>query len=89
MIPTVGETTLMAERIQELLGCRYPNWVKLEFYLIIKVQSVTFLAPPPNGTSEFFNTLNHPQFANPDTFRVISSTAVNPRVIQLALRLSF
>ena len=40
--------------------------------------------------TEFFNTLNHPQFANPDTnftsptFGVISSTAVNPRVIQLA-----
>jgi hypothetical protein len=45
--------------------------------------------------SEFFNALNHPQFANPDTnftsptFGVISSTAVNPRVIQLALRLVF
>jgi hypothetical protein len=45
--------------------------------------------------AEFFNTLNHPQFANPDTnftsptFGVISSTAVNPRVIQLALKLAF
>jgi hypothetical protein len=45
--------------------------------------------------TEFFNTLNHPQFANPDsnftspTFGVINSTAVNPRVIQLALRLAF
>jgi hypothetical protein len=45
--------------------------------------------------AEFFNTLNHPQFANPDTnftsptFGVINSTAVNPRVIQLALRLAF
>jgi hypothetical protein len=45
--------------------------------------------------AEFFNTLNHPQFANPDTnftsptFGVISSTAVNPRVIQLALKLEF
>lgn len=43
---------------------------------------------------EFFNALNHPQFANPDsnfsspTFGVISSTSVNPRVIQLALRFS-
>jgi hypothetical protein len=52
-----------------------------------------------NGTLlfrvEFFNALNHPQFANPDTnfssptFGVISSTSVNPRVIQLALRFSF
>jgi hypothetical protein len=44
--------------------------------------------------AEFFNALNHPQFANPDTnfssptFGVIAGTAVNPRVIQLALRFS-
>jgi carboxypeptidase family protein len=45
--------------------------------------------------AEFYNALNHPQFANPDTnftsptFGVISSTAVNPRVGQLAVRYSF
>jgi hypothetical protein len=45
--------------------------------------------------AEFYNALNHPQFVNPDTnfssstFGVISSTAVNPRIIQLALRFSF
>jgi TonB dependent receptor/Carboxypeptidase regulatory-like domain len=45
--------------------------------------------------AEFFNALNHPQFANPDanfsspTFGVISSTSVNPRIVQLALRFSF
>jgi hypothetical protein len=45
--------------------------------------------------AEFYNALNHPQFANPDTnftsptFGVISSTAVNPRVGQLALRFAF
>jgi len=45
--------------------------------------------------AEFFNAFNHPQFANPDTnfssptFGVISSTAVNARVGQVALRLSF
>lgn len=44
--------------------------------------------------AEFFNALNHPQFANPDsnftspTFGLISSTAVNPRVGQLALKLT-
>ena len=44
---------------------------------------------------EFFNVFNHPQFADPDnnfssaTFGVISSTSVNPRVGQLALKLSF
>jgi len=45
--------------------------------------------------AEFYNALNHPQFANPDsnftspTFGVISSTAVNPRVGQLALKFAF
>jgi hypothetical protein len=44
---------------------------------------------------EFFNALNHPQFANPDanftspTFGVISATAVNPRVGQLGLKFAF
>jgi hypothetical protein len=44
---------------------------------------------------EFFNAFNHEQFANPDTnlssptFGVINSTAVTPRVGQLALRLVF
>jgi Carboxypeptidase regulatory-like domain/TonB dependent receptor len=55
---------------------------------------------PQEGSSlqfraEFFNVFNHPQFADPDnnfssaTFGVISSTSVNLRVGQLALKLSF
>jgi hypothetical protein len=45
--------------------------------------------------AEFYNALNHPQFAAPDanftspTFGVISSTAVNARVGQLAVKLAF
>jgi len=45
--------------------------------------------------AEFFNALNHSQFANPDTefgsptFGVINSTAVNGRIGQLALKFSF
>ena len=45
--------------------------------------------------AEFYNALNHPQFGNPDnnftspTFGVISNTAVNARVVQLAIRLAF
>ena len=44
---------------------------------------------------EFYNALNHPQFSNPDSnftspaFGVISTTAVNARVVQLALKLVF
>jgi hypothetical protein len=46
--------------------------------------------------SEFFNTLNHPQFNNPgsnrgasSTFGVISSAAVSPRIVQFALKYVF
>jgi hypothetical protein len=45
--------------------------------------------------AEFYNALNHTQFANPDssftspTFGVISSTAVNARVGQLAMKYAF
>jgi TonB dependent receptor/Carboxypeptidase regulatory-like domain len=44
---------------------------------------------------EFYNLLNHPQFADPDnnfkspSFGVINSTSVNSRVGQLALKFSF
>lgn len=45
--------------------------------------------------AEFYNALNHPQFANPDanftspSFGAITSTSVNARVGQLAMRLAF
>ena len=45
--------------------------------------------------SEFFNVLNHPNFGPPNTsfgdraFGTISSTALLPRVGQLALKLNF
>jgi hypothetical protein len=68
--------------------------------LDIAVAKTLPLVWPHDGSSlevraEFFNAFNHPQFANPDanftspTFGVISSTAVNPRVGQVAVRFGF
>jgi hypothetical protein len=45
--------------------------------------------------TEFFNAFNHPQFGNPSLFAgiggygVISTTVVNPRLVQFALKYSF
>ncbi len=44
---------------------------------------------------EFYNALNHPQFANPGTtlgtatFGVITQTSVAPRLIQFAVKYLF
>jgi hypothetical protein len=73
-----------------------PGQANLDFAV---TKEVTVSWPREKSTvefrAEFYNALNHPQFANPDsnfsspTFGVISSTAVNPRVGQLALKLNF
>jgi len=48
-----------------------------------------------NFRAEFFNLFNHPQFGlpindiNANGFGAVNSTVNNPRLIQLALKLSF
>jgi hypothetical protein len=45
--------------------------------------------------AEFFNAFNTTQFSSPgtnvsaSTFGVVSSTAVSPRIVQMALKLNF
>ena len=63
--------------------------------------SKRFCIPWPNETAnlvfraDFFNLFNHTQFSNPGTtfgsptLGEITSTSVNPRIIQLALRFTF
>ncbi len=65
---------------------------------IVKRTRLHFLTEGSNleFRTEFFNVFNTPQFSNPGTsvssaatFGVISSTSVNPRIIQFALKLNF
>jgi Carboxypeptidase regulatory-like domain/TonB dependent receptor len=64
---------------------------------IIKRTGISHLGEGANleFRAEFFNAFNTPQFSNPDgaysdtSFGQITSTAVNPRFIQLALKLNF
>jgi len=73
-----------------VLGPGQANWDMSvsKLFTVKEGQTVQF-------RSEFFNTFNHPQFANPGlnaavaTFGQITLTSVSPRVIQLALKYSF
>jgi hypothetical protein len=74
-----------------ILGPGNVNWDTsiLKTTHITEKQTIQFRA-------DFFNILNHAQFSNPgvaqntpNTFGVITTTAVNPRIIQFALKFMF
>jgi len=74
-----------------ILGPGQVNWDTslMKTTKITEKQTVQF-------RTDFFNILNHPQFANPglqqstpNTFGVITATAVNPRIIQFGLKYIF
>jgi hypothetical protein len=64
---------------------------------IIKRTPLRFISESTNVEfrAELFNAFNHPQFGNPGTnasqatFGVISTTSVNPRIIQFGLKFNF
>ena len=71
-----------------------------QFNVDLSVMRNVPLSWPKEGSSiqfraDFFDALNHPQFSNPNatfgssSFGIITSTAVNPRVGQLALKIIF
>lgn len=73
-----------------------PGQVNTDLAIIKKI-AVSWPAEGANVEfrTEFFNFFNHPQFKDPDTdfssatFGQILSSAVNPRVMQFALKFSF
>jgi hypothetical protein len=90
-LPTIGNGTGFGNMGGGvILGPGQNNWdmTIAKAFNLREAHSVQFRA-------EFFNALNHPQFAIPDTlasdaaFGKIGALSVNPRIIQLALKYSF
>ena len=72
-----------------------PSQKNVDMSLVKKIALGSDETKHMESRAEFFNLFNTPQFANPETnsssgnFGQISSTSVNPRFVQLALKLSF
>jgi hypothetical protein len=72
---------------------RGPNVWNLDFSIFRNFNFLERMTLQFRG--EFFNVFNHPNFGNPGAtvglpgYGVITSTATEPRLIQLALKLSF
>jgi hypothetical protein len=89
---TDGSTLFGDSGIGIILG---PGQVNFDFSL----QKITYITEKQQilFRAEFFNAFNHPQFSNPvttqntegSTFGVIQTAAVNPRIIQFALKYIF
>ena len=77
---------------------RYPDQTDIDISL---AKNTAVHWPKDDATvqfrADFFNAINHPNFAGPDNtysttpsaFGTITAMSTNPRVIQLALRFSF
>jgi hypothetical protein len=71
-----------------------PDFVNTDFS-VIKQFALPWRETGLNFRAEFFNLLNHPQFGEPvsdinaEGFGAVNSTVNNPRLVQLALKLSF
>lgn len=96
-IPVIGDDGIGTAFGNSGVGIiRGPDQVNTDFSLI-KQTSVKWPSDAAfvEFRAEFFNVFNHPQFSDPvteqdaSTFGQIQSTAVNPRVMQLALKLNF
>jgi hypothetical protein len=93
--PAIGNGTGFGDAgYGELLGPGQFNWDMA----LVKTTKVGGLREDATlqFRSEFFNTFNHPQFNTPvsvdvskSTFGQITSTSVNPRLIQFALKYAF
>jgi hypothetical protein len=93
--PAIGDGTGWGNAgIGQILGPGQFNWDMS----LIKTTRVGGLREDATLTfrTEFFNAFNHPQFNNPavddvsqSRFGVITSTSVNPRLIQFALKYAF
>jgi hypothetical protein len=93
-VPTIGNGTEFGNSgLDIVLGPGQSNWD-------MAVAKTTTVGGIREGAtlqfrSEFFNTFNHPQFANPGTsvtaatYGRITAMTVSPRVIQFALKYSF
>ena len=90
-VPGVTQTTETTERPGAIRG---PGFWRTDLSLFKNMKFNEHLTGQLRW--ETFNTFNHAQFNNPNlavssanTFGQISSTSVNPRIVQLALKYSF